>query len=95
MKKKVIGTLLILIVAIICCSCGPETKYKNISNSPDSSFENDYEQNENDTSPIVYITKYGKRYHKPYCSHAPNVYITLTVKQAIDKGYSACYYCCY
>ncbi len=95
MKKKIVGTILILIVAIMCCACGPETRYKTTNNN---SYNNSYEPDkdiEPDHSPMVYITKYGTRYHKFDCSHAKNIYITLTVKQAINKGYSACYYCFY
>ena len=104
MKRKVVCSFLILIVAIICCGCGVETRTKSISNYQQSSsyeyeekFESDitYKKDADDYTPKVYITRYGEHYHKPYCSHAKNVYIFLTVRQAINKGYTACYYCCY
>ena len=100
MKKKIACSFLVLALAVICCGCVVHAynnpldytyyEYKD-SYEPDITYKKDA----NDHTPTVYITKYGKRYHKMYCSHAKNVYIILTVSQAIDRGYSACYYCCY
>lgn len=105
MKRKTVVAILIVIVAIMCCGCGIETQYKSTSNYSskysqnveDDEFEDDirYKKEDNDHSPTVYITRCGKRYHRPYCSHAKTVYILLTLNQAIDRGYTACYYCCY
>ena len=84
----------------MCSACSNEVVEKGYSNNPQpcqEKYEPDirYKKDEDDFSPTVYITKYGIRYHKRYCSHAKNVYIILTVKQALNKGYTACYYCCY
>lgn len=93
MKKKIITSLVILIVAIICCGCNVNNKADNSNcNTPQISYNQD---EENDITPIVYITKSGKCYHRFGCTHAKNVYTTLTVKQAIKRGYTACYYCCF
>ena len=99
MKKKFAISLILLIVALMCCGCSLETKQKTISNSSYSSqsaYEKDitYKKDADDTSPEVYITKSGKRYHRFGCSHAKNIYIILTVRQAIDRGYTYCYFCC-
>lgn len=116
MKRKIAISFLILVVAIMCCACGPETRYKSMSNnkSPNSFYEqeddtyDDYQNNEDkyeyditykrekdDHSPVVYITKTGKRYHTPNCHHTQNAYMKLTVKQAWDRAYTPCYFCCY
>lgn len=105
MKRKIAVTLLLLIVGIACCGCGVQTEYQ-IDDYHYVTYESEYDDNHvarditykkqaDDCSPTVYITRYGKRYHKQYCSHAKRVYLFLTVWQAIDKGYTACYYCCY
>lgn len=106
MKRKIAISLILLIIAVCCCACGQETRYKSTNNYTTSSYEK-IEQDEEDSvrdirdqkdaddhTPTVYITPHGKRYHKPYCSHAKNVYMFLTVRQAIERGYSYCYYCC-
>lgn len=104
MKRRIAVSFLILIVAIICCGCGSATSSNTISNNShiyQSRYEDEYEhditykKDENDHTPTVYITKSGKRYHRFGCSHAKNLYIVLTVSQAIDMGYTACYFCCY
>ena len=97
MKRKVVVSMLILIIAIICCGCGPETRYKSTGGYPSYEHESDIsdKKDEDDYSPEVYITKTGKRYHRFGCSHAKNLYVVLTVKQAVKKGYEPCYYCCF
>lgn len=92
MKRKIVTSLLILIVAIICCGCGVETRQKTITKYTNS--ETQYEEEEVDLTPTVYITKYGERYHRFGCTHAKNLYLKLTVKEATKRGYTACYYCC-
>lgn len=100
MKRKIAVSFLILIVAIMCCGCGIRTPSNNASYN-NSSYQEEYEPDitykkaENDHTPKVYITRTGKRYHRFGCSHAKNLYIILTVSQAIDRGYTACYFCCY
>ena len=101
MKRKVIGTILLLVVAIMCCACAVETQTK--TTTPPEIYEeyNEYEfditykKDENDHSPVVYVTEYGKRYHTPNCYHSKNAYMKLTVKQALNRGYTPCRKCCY
>ncbi|MBQ8522037.1 MAG: hypothetical protein IJ458_00045 [Clostridia bacterium] len=92
MKKKVIVSLLILIVAIMCCGCGIETEQKIISNNSSYEKKDDYI---NDVTLTVWVTKYGERYHVPGCGHVKKVYRKLTVKQAKLRGYTPCFHCCY
>jgi hypothetical protein len=107
MKRKIIGTLLILIVAVMCCACEVETQTKT-TNPPtncedyydnyeedEHEFDITYKKDKDDHSPAVYITEYGKRYHTPYCYHSKNAYMKMTVKQALDRGYTPCLKCCY
>lgn len=61
----------------------------------DYEFDITYKKDKDDLSPTVYVTRYGERYHTPLCHYTQNAYMKLTVCQAIDKGYTACYFCCY
>ncbi len=108
MKRKIGISLVLLIISICCCGCLQEANYEDISyQSP--SFSKDYlepiekddsvrditnQKDADDYTHTVYITPYGTRYHKPYCSHAKNVYMFLTIRQAVERGYTYCYYCC-
>lgn len=97
MKKKLTVLLLVLIICCTICGCSwkrNDTVKKVATNNSVESTE--YENSYNDESSIrVYITKTGKRYHRKFCSHAPNIYLELSIEKAIKKGYTACYYCCY
>ena len=102
MKRKIVGTLLILIVAIMCCACGVETQTKQTTPPPEIYEEYDeyefditYKKDKDDHSPVVYVTEYGERYHTPTCYHTKNAYMKMTVKQAWDRGYTPCLKCCY
>ena len=99
MKKKLSISILILIVSIICCGCAVNTIEKTCSYTPSHSYQHEdditYKKDANDHSPVVYITRTGARYHRFGCTHAKNLYVKLTVRQATGKGYTACYYCCY
>lgn len=99
MKNKIFVSIITLIIAIMCCACTSETQQKSTTYTPPPADEYEYDitykKEENDHSPVVYVTKYGKRYHKSSCHHSANAYMRLTVWQAIDRGYTACYFCCY
>lgn len=105
MKRKILGSLLILIVTIMCCGCAVENQTQTTSTSNKSyeryeehdeyEFDITYKKDKDDHSPVVYITKTGKRYHTPTCHHTKNAYMKLTVKQAWDRDYAPCYFCCY
>ena len=109
MKRKIAISLLTLIVALMCCGCTSEippnqtyfTDYEIVEdyngNATYDEYEFDitYKKDKDDLSPAVYVTKYGKRYHTPSCHHTQNAYMRLTVKQAWDRGYTPCYFCCY
>ena len=91
MKKKIMCSLLILILSIICCGCATTDSTTIIPQKYE--YDITYQKDEDDESPIVYVTKYGDRYHEFYCSHAKRPYHKLTEQQAKDKGYTACYFC--
>ena len=103
MKRKIVVSMLILIISIICCGCDYNSTNSDIDNNYTSSYEEKYKyeyditykKDADDHTPTVYITRYGKRYHRFGYSHAKNLHIVLTVNQAIGRGYTACYYCCY
>jgi len=99
MKRKIFASIIILIVSIVCCGCNimSEQDYNSDNQSYGESYNDSSEpiRADDDLTPVVYITRYGIRYHRFGCSHAKNLYIKLTVRQAISKGYTACYFCCY
>ena len=109
MKRKIAVSLLMLIIAIMCCACAVEPPTEQTYSHFDKDFEDyddyddfeeyefdiTYKKDKDDLSPTVYITKYGERYHTPTCHYTKKAYMKLTVRQAIDKGYTACYFCCY
>ena len=111
MQKKVIGVLLLLIIAIMCCGCVTQTPSKQTSSPPhNEDLEEDYEfpeaedeyefditykKEKDDLSPPVYITQYGEHYHTPNCHYSQYAYMRLTVKQAWDRGYLPCSFCCF
>lgn len=95
--KKAFVALIVLMVACISCGCSikpKDTVYKSTDNYnvQDDATESDSNK---ESGVKVYITKTGKRYHRFGCSHAKNLYLVLSIDNAINKGYTACYYCCY
>ena len=103
MKRKIAMSLVLLIAMLMCCACGIKTENENNYNNPYSDynqydqyeFDITYKKDKDDISPAVYITKHGEKYHTPYCHHSQNAYMKLTVKQAVERGYTPCLICCY
>ena len=46
-----------------------------------------------DDNPIVYITRTGKKYHREGCRALKSSKIPITLKEACDRGYTACSLC--
>lgn len=51
------------------------------------------ETTEPDTSPIVYITNTGNKYHLSGCKYLADSKIQTTLNEAKKKGYTACTVC--
>ncbi|MCP4712261.1 MAG: hypothetical protein GY869_26865 [Planctomycetes bacterium] len=49
--------------------------------------------NKNIEEIIVFITKSGKKYHRPDCSSLSKSKIPLTLNEAIARGYTPCTRC--
>ena len=100
MKKIIAVSIITLITIIMCCGCTYTSANSEIDNNYVPSYEYEFEyditykKDTDDLSPTVYITEYGRRYHRFGCNHAKDPYMKLTVRQAIDRGYSCCYFCC-
>ena len=45
------------------------------------------------TSPDVFVTKSGRKYHHPKCRHLRKSRIPMSIVEAIDRGYSQCSVC--
>jgi len=44
-------------------------------------------------SQTVYITKTGEKYHDENCSHLKRSSISITLEEAVERGYVACKVC--
>ncbi|MDR6969007.1 hypothetical protein J2X31_003033 [Flavobacterium arsenatis] len=44
-------------------------------------------------SQTVYITKTGEKYHKETCAHLRKSSISITIEEALERGYGACKVC--
>ncbi len=95
--KRLLPTLLILIILFIT-SCTTETaKEYNVLQSLDSynvdtaSFKNPQDTENQTTS--VYVTDFGKKYHEYGCRYLQYSCIEKDLQQAIDKGYTPCSIC--
>jgi len=45
------------------------------------------------TSPDVFVTKSGRKYHHPKCRHLRKSRIPMSIVEATDRGYSRCLVC--
>ena len=45
------------------------------------------------TSPDVFVTKSGRKYHHPKCRHLRKSKIPMSIVEASEKGYSRCRTC--
>lgn len=89
---------LIFAVVVAFVECFPLEPLKTIVRKPQYSSQQtlpmgDCEEYDERLQRIVYITRTGKRYHIDYCSYAKNPYDYMTIYEAKNEGYTACYYC--
>lgn len=58
------------------------------------STNNNIERNSlNDTSPLVYVTPSGTKYHKKSCTYVKNNSIAISINQAQSENYTPCSKC--
>lgn len=77
------------------------TSKNNVSSSNSSSSSNSTSKRKNsstdsttsNSSRTVYITKTGSKYHSSSCSYLKRSKIAISLKDAKDRGYSACSRC--
>ncbi len=89
--NKKVDQLIELVNALILRIDNLSVKTENI---PEINEKQDIKQaksNSNDT--IVYITKSGKKYHRPGCRFLGENPIAITIEEAKQKGYQPCKTC--
>ncbi len=66
--------------------------FKSVSSKKNKNIPPKLEKN-SDNSKTVYITKTGKKYHKDGCSSLKRSKIPISLKEAKEKGFTACKRC--
>lgn len=65
----------------------------DVGHSRGSAVDADVELSGGSTVDFIHITKTGKKYHKVGCKSLQNSDITISQKEAIQKGYTSCNLC--
>lgn len=94
-NKKIILSAILSCLALVAISCviTHNISYKQGYNT---GYNKEYEDNQprgSDSSPIVYVTKSGTKYHKEKCDYLANSSVEISREQAENKGYSPCSKC--
>lgn len=87
--KKILITVLFIIVATTCTNCAHNQNARISTNNPSS-----YEQITQKTHPtIVYITATGKKYHRKNCQYLKYTKCRTILEDAQSSGYTSCSVC--
>lgn len=92
---SLVGVGVLIAIVLINVVINHKTQSTDIVTTTESTTVNTTETTTQTQIAYVYVTRYGKKYHKPDCFYIQNsnTALEISIEAAIDSGYSPCKVC--